>query len=205
MFATICLVPFNNPESFLRVMKQLSLCKTNDCEILVIDNSTNDSEAKKIQSFCDKVTYIKGDNKSLAHANNSAISMAQGKYFIYLCSNHTWIYDNNFVYRIAVGIEESDADMAGTISYEVSKHVQGGVYIAKTESLRDHYYDELHYEFNFMDVDICQRMIATGKRLADIPSIFSTMKDIRIETHELWQKTKEVAVAHSHFYERLDK
>lgn len=208
MHATICLVPFNNPTSFHRIVKQLSeSLKLYKDELIVIDNSTNLANRLLNRLICwfysetMRIRYFEGeDKKSLSAATNRAASLARGHWFIYMCSNHSWIYDNNFVDYLCSEMEHHNADLGGTISVVCRRHVQGGVFIAKSTTLRRHSFRSEFYPMDFMDVDLSQMYEKLGKKIIHIPEMISMMGKIPACMHEEWQRTKDVKVCHSHFY-----
>jgi len=209
MLISLCLVPFNNSKNFARILGQISNKIPYKIETIIIDNSTDKYEIaaiqKTVKNYKEKLNtkYYGNNSISLSEAVNKAIDRAKGQYFIYLCSNHIWIYSDNFIQRMIEPMNKSGADMGGTICYEVAKHIQGGIYIAKTDILKSFRYDEKRYPFSFMDVDISQRMIKAGAELINIPAVYSIMGNIMPDLHKEWLKNKEVAICHSHFYQNI--
>lgn len=212
MQASVCVVPYNNTQLFFRLLTQLSQTWFHRRELIVIDNSTNPIHQLAIRLLCYSfkerlnVRYYEGRNKkSLSSATNRAVNLSKGKYFIYLCSNHTWIYDPHWLTYMLDEMKSSDSDIGGTLSTAVRPHIQGGIFIAKTAALLEVPFNEKYYPMSLMDVDLSQRFEAQGKRFVQLDRMLSMMGNILPELHNEWEVTKEVLICHSHFYEKMKR
>jgi len=206
MLASICLVPFNNTQYFFRVMTQLLSTDFIRYETIVIDNSTNPIHRILIWAICKmyksrlNVRHFRGLNKSLSSATNRAATIATSKYLVYLCSNHTWIYDNGWLRYMVGEMEKNQADIGGTISMAVRPHVQGGLFIVKTMTLLSIPFNEKQFPMSFMDVELAQRFEYRKKKFLHLSKVFSIMGRLNLDIHAEWTKTKDVVICHSHLF-----
>ena len=148
MKASICIVPFRNNKRFLEIFKQIKQT-SGEYEIIVIDNNARDDLRKLMTGV--KYFHNKNNGK-LAGATNKAVSMAEGRYFVYVCAIHTRIYSNDWLSdMIKQMMANPKYAMGGDLRPFGSKgHIQGGVYIAKINWMRKNPYDEVKSPFTFM-------------------------------------------------------
>jgi hypothetical protein len=56
-------------------------------EIIVVNDGSDDNTDEVAQTYKDKITYIRQENKGLCGARNTAIAAAKGEYFLFLDSD----------------------------------------------------------------------------------------------------------------------
>lgn len=191
---TIALVPYNEWRLFQKLTKQIET-RTNkynyEIEIIIVDNSDAERNPEFIQQSANElgkifnVKYIKNQrNVRLAQATNQIIQLADSKYFIYMCSRHTYIYHADWLKDMVEYMRSfqftNPCMMAGHIlpfgqNLEPEKdiHVQGGLYIADTEYLKTHPYDHINYPHIYMDTNYTRNLFLDKKTVQNIPSVLS--------------------------------
>ncbi len=196
---SICLVPYQNEKSFLTILQSAYKTLIPNAEIIIIDNNPTN----RYKLICEKFNfrYYHNANKGqLANATNLAISMAKGKYFLYLCTNHTYIYCNDWL-SYMVGYMERYHEryvMGGDVKpFRNHNHIQGGLYIARTAWIKQHPYKG-SYPFTFMDVEISKEIMRDRKKMIKIPLIHSSMHEWNRRSHDTNMKTKMIKIVHAH-------
>jgi len=195
MKATVVIVPYQNDIKFLNILDRV-LEADGEFNVLVVDNNPNNKLSDILEDY--PVKYVFNNNKGqLAGAMNLAVSMIDTEYLIYVCSNHTFIVDNSWLNYMVESMDKSDAVIGGTVS-EVKKghdHVQGGVFIIKTDILKEIPYDTVNFPFQFMDVYISDKINEHGYKFLNIPLVHSVMGKPRIR--------KEQKIIHTHLMPRI--
>jgi GT2 family glycosyltransferase/ADP-heptose:LPS heptosyltransferase len=211
---TIIIVPFNERSSFFHEII-MQLRETNfdpqKLKFIFVDNSTDESEKNYISKMIDilkkrfpLVKLIRNNNqKLLSGAMNKALEICDTELFIYLCSKHLYIYDNDWAKYLmsemkAIGVREEKYIIGGTISNETGPHVQGGAFIAYTAPLKEIKYDAEKFPMIFMDVDLCRRIIKKGFKLKQIDGMLSKMSNYTLKDHSKNIETQQYKIVHSH-------
>ena len=178
--ATVCLIPFKNNTRFRKILSEVLRVTKN---IIVIDNNRESI----FKQECNKHTYrFNGNKGGLAGATNMAVSLCETEYFVYLCSNHIHIYDDTWLDYLVTQMDEMpEAVMGGDLTpYKGRHHIQGGIFIARTQFLKDYPYDAEHYPFSYMDVFMSDKIVKLGFKLGEIGGIRSTLSK--------WNKFSEI-------------
>ena len=195
MKATVVIVPYQNDIKFLNILDRI-LEAEGEFNVLVVDNNPKNKLSDIIRDY--PVKYMFNKNKGmLAGAMNLAIGMIDTEYLIYICSNHTHITDNSWLIDMVDAMDKQKADMGGTISPVTRghNHVQGGVFIARTDKLRETPYNEKKFPFQFMDVYISDKFAEKGYKMIDIHIVHSVMGKPRIR--------KEQKIIHTHNFPKI--
>jgi len=197
---SICFVPYKNDKNFLTILSSVKKTLIPNSEIIIIDNNPVDI----YKSLCDKFNfkYHHNANKGqLAGAVNFAVSIAKGKYFIYLCTNHIYIYCADWLSYMVEYMERFNElyVMGGDVlPFRNKNHVQGGLYIARIAWMKKHPYN-LAYPFTFMDVEISKEIMKDRKKMIKIPLIHSSMfNEWNRRSHDSNMKIRRIKIAHSH-------
>ena len=217
--ASIVLAPFNNNEAFKKVFLQV-LTKTNfnfnELELIIIDNNINEENILDIKKFLELYTtdypikyYNNRNNYQLAGATNKAIELSDSKWFVYLCSNDTYIYHNDWLKSMTEGLSDDDYTkgfrIGGTIAHwpnflpnpKDHVHVQGGIFIAFTEYMKNNKYST-KFPFSFMDTNHSAHCIKQGFKLKHIASVFSSMATVNDRIHQENKTSNKYYVTHLH-------
>ncbi|MEY4669991.1 MAG: hypothetical protein RL518_2690 [Pseudomonadota bacterium] len=215
---SIMLCPYENNALFKRVFNQIIIRTRYDLsmiEILVVDNNTNTELKRDVVEFLREneelctIKYLENNNEGqLAQATNKAIQAADSKWFVYLCTNDTYIYDPRWLQYLVGNLSEDDYEagyrIAGTVTpwpnhltEEKHFHVQGAVFIAFTEYMKLNPYS-LEYPFEYCDVMHSARCLEQGYLLKHLPRICSHMGHASREWHEENRSSKQFLIAHVH-------
>jgi len=196
---SICLVPYQNEKSFLTILSSVKRTLIPDSEVIIIDNNPTN----RYKAFCKKFDFIYRHNANkgqLAGATNLAISIAKGKYFIYLCTNHIYIYCPDWLSYMTGYMDRFDERyvMGGDVRpFKNYNHIQGGLYIGRTEWLKAHPYSPSH-PFSYMDVEISKVIMRDRKKMIGIPLIHSSMKGWNKRSHDTNIKIRRIKIVHAH-------
>ena len=197
MKATICLVPFTDKPRFFKILEQVRKTK-GDSEVIVVDNSQTLDIKNKLK---DEIYIYNKNVGKLAGACNKAIARASGKYFVYLCAVHTRIYADDWLSYMVRQMNAMDERyvMGGDLRpFGAMKHVQGGVFIARTSWMRQHPYDEVKHPFTFMDVYMSKIAHRRRKKLLKLAKVYSSMKGWSQKNHAQNKTAKRFKIVHSH-------
>lgn len=170
---TICIVEYNNKEQVDRILNEIftRTLGLEDYELILVDNNPIPVRSRKDKRI--KTIFNKNINQ-LSGAVNKAIDIAKGEFFLYVCGNHVHINSNDWLNYMLNGIK--DGQIAGSVTpYDGTVHVQGGLFIARTQLMKDFKYDEIKFPFSFMDVDQCKRMLSAGINFIELPKMKSVM------------------------------
>lgn len=193
MKATVCIVPYNNNVKFLDILDRV-LEADGKFNVIVVDNNKHPVLRLVLDDY--PIKYVNNGNKGqLAGACNLAVSMTDTEYFIYVCSNHTEIFFNSWLDDMVSAMDISGVAIGGTVSLvrRGQDHVQGGVFIARTEILKEIPYDSINYPFTFMDVYLSNKIKEAGYEFLDIPIVHSVMGKPRRRNHQ--------KIVHAHIFE----
>ncbi len=194
---TVALIPFENKKQFFKTLNRVREAE-GDFKITVINNSVEDYMVYPC-------TYRHHKNKfQLAGGTNQAIKLCETKYFVYVCTNHVYFYSNDWLSRMVLELEaKPKIALAGTIlPYKGKPHVQGGLFIGRTEILKENLY-RYDKPFRFMDVYMSWRLMEAGYKLGTIKSIYSVMKGWTAENHQRNLKKLRYTAVHGHGLENL--
>lgn len=183
MKSTVVIIPYKNDIKFLDILDRI-LEADGEFNVLVVDNNPHPHLKPMMDEY--PVKYIHNGNLgALAGAMNRAIDAIHTKFLVYVCSNHTMIYDNRWLLEMEDAMKE--ADMGGTLArFDGKNHIQGGVFIARTDKLREVRYDSIKFPFTFMDVYISDEFKKKGFKMIDINCVHSKMgKYKRVMSHKI--------------------
>lgn len=158
-------------------------------ELLILDNSpTPTVEALGLAAAYDRVRVVwnQGFNTYIAGALTTGIREARGEALVYLCASHGLVNDPTWLTDLVAPLTDENVALAGHIHpcefnrvaavpediIEPQIHVQGGVWAARTELLREIGFSH-RFPFEFCDVDLSRRCLAAGYQLHSVPSVVS--------------------------------
>lgn len=158
-------------------------------ELLIVDNSPSPTvEARQLAISDSRVRHLWNDgyNIFIGGGLTKAVTQANGDAFVYLCASHglqnepTWLQDLiaplvDPQVGLAGHIHPCEFNRVAAVPEDITEpqiHVQGGVWSARTETLREIGFSH-RFPFEFCDVDLSRRMLAAGYALITVPSIVS--------------------------------
>ncbi|WP_417848834.1 glycosyltransferase family 2 protein [Thalassoglobus sp.] len=170
------------------VLGSLAACSLTG-EYLIVDNSPAPTmEAVRLAAEDERVRFLwnQGYNVYLAGALKTAALQAHGRHFVYCCASHGLINDPTWLTDLISPLADESIALAGHVQpcefnrvasvpadiIEPQIHVQGGVWSARTQFLREFAFSH-RFPFEFCDVDLSRRCLAAGYQLASVPSIVS--------------------------------
>jgi GT2 family glycosyltransferase/ADP-heptose:LPS heptosyltransferase len=208
---TIIMTPMNESSTcFSEIINQLlnTNYDKNKLHFIFIDNNIVEKEYLYTEKIVSKVRKIFPDTKLIRNRNNKMLSGAMNlalincetKMFVYVCTRHTYIYDNNWLKDIISKMPDIKTGyvIGGTLSRETGLHVQGGAFIAYTEIIKRISYDMEKFPMVFMDVDLCKRIVHHGYKLFEIDNMLSKMSGFPLTEHHKNLQTKKYKIVHSH-------
>lgn len=87
-------IPTYNSARYLPEALESALTQTyQDMEVIVVDDGSTDNTAECIESFLDRITFIRQPNSGPSVARNRAIFAAKGKYIAFLDADDLWAPD----------------------------------------------------------------------------------------------------------------
>ncbi|MDB9770284.1 glycosyltransferase [Gammaproteobacteria bacterium] len=106
---TIGLPTFKRPHELSCAIQQILDQTFLDFELIIVDDASNDDTSKVVNGFKDKRIYFlkNEENLGVASSLNKIISLARGKYFIYL-SDHDY-YDKNLLLKCVFALDSNQA------------------------------------------------------------------------------------------------
>jgi len=208
---SLILVPYNEPSRFWdRIEKVVApTIKAHEnwrFEVIIVDNSDEQKlEMGNMKQFLDtENVHIKwlspGKNLMYGPAINLAVQHASNPYLVYLCANHGKLYQTDWIDDLLFPLYQKDGiGMTGSFYPSSSPedagfsetlpqvHIQGGVFAAKTSTLKPHPYPE-DEKWKHWGSDIYQsfQLMEGGLALEDIPTIKSVWREI-VEAPERWK------------------
>lgn len=82
---SVIVVSYNSEDFIEKCIKSLLTYLPKDCEIIVIDNNSNDQSVKLLEKFVPKIKLLKSkENLGFSRGNNRAVKQSQGKYLFFL-------------------------------------------------------------------------------------------------------------------------
>lgn len=130
------IIPFFNSEQTIQIpIESLQRQTMENFEVILIDDGSSDQSKEKIFSIINndaRFRYHFHENKGVAAARNSGISLAKGEYISFLDSDD--FYEDNFLSEMYKGISLNGADIAYTGHYRVnpsSKKKQHSLFVEK--------------------------------------------------------------------------
>lgn len=106
---TSIIIPCYNARDTIREAIDSALAQTVECEVIVVDDGSNDGSQFIIDEYVTKVKVIHQVNKGLASARNTGIMHAAYEFALFLDSDDK--LDPTAVERIEKVFKESDADI----------------------------------------------------------------------------------------------
>ena len=158
-------------------------------ETLIVDNSPAPTlEAVSLAAEDARVRFVwnQGYNLYLAGALQIAALQARGRCLVYTCASHGLANDPTWLADLIAPLADEAVALAGHVQpcefnrvaacpadiIEPQIHVQGGLWAARTQFLRDFGFGH-RFPFEFCDVDLSRRCLAAGYQLASVPSVVS--------------------------------
>ncbi len=158
-------------------------------ELVIVDNSPAPTmEAVYLAAEHARVRYVwnQGYNVYLAGALGTAARQAHGRCLVYACASHGLVHDPTWLADLIAPLADESVALAGHVQpcefnrvaacpadiIEPQIHVQGGVWAARTQFLREFGFSH-RFPFEFCDVDLSRRCLAAGYQLASVPSVVS--------------------------------
>lgn len=103
---SIIIVTFNSARTIKNCLNSIMRSST-DCEIIVVDNNSEDETVKIIQRYGKKVNLIEaGANLGFAKANNLGVKSATGEYIIFL-NPDTEVWGKDSLNKLRTALEEN--------------------------------------------------------------------------------------------------
>lgn len=212
---SIVLCPHGNNDAFMRVFNQIVVRTRYDLsqiEILIIDNNTDPILKKEVSDFVTEnselcsLTYIENNNQGgIAQACNKAIEASTSRWFVYMNTTDTYIYDPRWLQYMTGNMSEDDYidgyRIGGTLTAgpnypECDKDifVQGAMFIAFTEYLKGNpcLRETQPESHDFINSTGC---IELGFQLKHLPRICSCDADATQEWHNENREVKRFLIA----------
>ena len=121
----------------------------------------------------------------LAGGTNKAVELAKGRHFVYLCGNHTHIVSPDWLDVLVSGL--GNGVIGGTLTRADGRsHIQGGVFVALTETLRQVRYDAVKFPYSWMDQDLSDRLVQAGYDLTHVEGMMSVMGHLADKNYKIY-------------------
>jgi glycosyltransferase involved in cell wall biosynthesis len=212
---SIILCPRDNNGAFMRVFNQIVVRTRYDLsqiEIIVVDNNTDSKLKEEVAEFVREnselcsLTYIdNSDSGGIAQACNRAIEAANSRWFVYMNTTDTYIYDPRWLQYMTGNMSEDDYidgyRIGGTLTagpnYPASEedlYVQGAMFIAFTEYLKG---NPFPVETSPKPYDMLNsaRCLKLGFHLKSLPRICACDADASQEWHDENREVKRFLIA----------
>lgn len=158
-------------------------------ELLIVDNSPVPTiSAIELAARNDRVRVLWNDgyNLYIAGALTRVLREARGSKLVYFCASHGLAHDPTWLADMLAPLDDPDVGAAGCVLpcefnrvaacpadiIDPQIHVQGGFWSARADVLKQVSFSH-RFPFEFCDVDLSRRLIASGYRLANVPTIVS--------------------------------
>ncbi|MEO8414751.1 MAG: glycosyltransferase family A protein [Ginsengibacter sp.] len=205
---TIILIPHNNQQKFKTrierdIIPTIKALPQWNFQVIIVDNSD-----KANQIILDPLYEINifplylwpGTNIMYGPALNLAVSVNPYPYMVYLCSNHGHMYDPTWLDDLITPIiENPKVAMTGSLynscqpaamgfpAHLSPKHIQGGIFAARTETMKKYPYTKDHRWLHWgSDVYQCFQLLNAGFLLHDVPTIKSVWRQ-NVSKPEKWK------------------
>lgn len=211
----ICMVAYNNHKQMTRLVSQIiNMTDYRDdyqYSYTVFDNSDNLSETEKTKQIVrvlPNIMYKKHGNTQLADTMNQIVKQCDSDFIIYLCTNDTYIYDSVWLITMVEYMKKNSFVVMGGFIHDISYdtraiaasdiyyHIQGGLYIVKTETLKKYPYTD-KYPHAYMDVHWSSLSAGRNEELGSIPGVYSTMRLWSLKQHEENKISKKFKIVHA--------
>lgn len=128
MIVSISIVSYNTRDLLRRCLKSI-IQKTKDLsfEVIVVDNGSSDGSWQMVEKDFPKVILIRNDrNEFFTKANNQALNISKGKYFILL--NSDTYFEDNAIKKIVAFFEKNPrvGAIEGLELYENRRQIPNG-------------------------------------------------------------------------------
>ena len=137
------IIPTYNRASFLaRAIESVLKQTYKNFEIIVVDDGSTDNTKEILEPLKDKIKYILTENKGPAHARNTGMQVANGKYIAFLDSDDAYL---PIKLESQVSFLEKDSEI-GMVFSEISATAFNSFY--QEYHLRSYWYywEQWHYE-----------------------------------------------------------
>lgn len=193
---SLVLIPFRSSERAMTRIERdiaptLEACRL-PAELIVVDNSSRPSPLILSTLTAAGVPHIYrwfGRNDQYGPAINWAVQVARFDRLVYVCAEHGRMLDPAWLPDLLAPLDDARVGMAGCIQPSGDalrkvgaiaagvndEHVQGGIFAARTQTLRDVPYN-CDFPHLYSDLWISAAMMAKGLLLAHVPSIHSVWR-----------------------------
>ena len=194
---TAVMIAYNNEaDSLTRLQRDLLPALRDprlDYELIVIDNSAAESPLLRYAVTGNpgdngRYYWQQGDNLMYGPALNLVATLANHPYLLYICTSHGYSNDPTWALDLLeplitdtageVGMTGSlqDAGPPEAMGFPASlpqRHIQGGVFAARTQTIIDYPYVNGEFAQSGSDLHQCFQLMSAGLRLVDVPTIRS--------------------------------
>lgn len=117
MKISIITINYNNKEGLDHTIKSVVGQSTNNFEYIIIDGGSTDGSLDVINLYSNRISHwISEKDHGIYNAMNKGISIANGKYCLFLNSGD-YLYDNNVVSELLSHTEEKDDFIIGRVFF----------------------------------------------------------------------------------------
>jgi GT2 family glycosyltransferase len=86
------IIPVYNCVDFVEYAVQSALTQSyRPCEVLVVDDGSNDGTPERLKRFCGAIKYIRQENRGLSSARNLGIRESRGELLAFLDADDMWL------------------------------------------------------------------------------------------------------------------
>lgn len=213
---SLVLCPRENNDAFIRVFNQIVIRTRYDfsqVEIIVVDNNTDSTLQQELAGFVREnaevcsIKYILNNNEGgIAQASNKAIEVADSRWFVYLSSFDTYIYDPRWLQYMVGNLSEEEYlagyRIAGSLAYDGTPEgeplhlfVEGALFIAFTDYMKSHPFSADSPPDSY-DIEHSARCVELGFQIKNLPRIYSYGGDVSQEWHDENREIKRFLIAH---------
>jgi len=206
---SIILIPYNNAGRFQTrlerdILPTIAAHPDWDFQFIIIDNSERDKRPASLffeEHRLDHIVLWPGTNLMYGPAMNLALQACTHPYLVYLCSNHGRMYDPGWIDDLLgpmIGDEKiamtgshypsgCGADAFGFAPHLPKIHIQGGIFAARTDTMRKHPYStDPNWIHGASDIYQSYQLLNAGYTLADVPTIKSVWR-YNLPSPERWK------------------
>jgi glycosyltransferase involved in cell wall biosynthesis/SAM-dependent methyltransferase len=175
------IVPWWDHTEFLELWEN-NLKYLSDCEIIFIDNGSQEESKKTLAKFCQihNIKLIRNEeNRGFAVANNQGLAVAMGDYILHLNNDISIKGELNIKHLCNLAQD----GIAGPIRYVINElninYVEGWALCAK-KSLLDNLggWNEIYGPGYWDDIDLCYRAQLAGYQIIAIPELHEWIEHI---------------------------